>query len=434
MKFVTLYLLINLEGLKMTHINQYSYAAAISFSLLASNYGYSTEANINAVIGLGSSQIVEQNLQSAEPQLPITSGSLLPLDSMFTGISTALDNHLTQWIKHLNQEVKVEHKSRDLSFQGQLTQVTQATFALIINKKSVLLPISDFYLIPSNSPSQLNHTEKNTYTGNITYQTPSLSWQPKLSILFQEDFVKLIENALISNLSNKNLTLQDPILHLSQTPSSNVRFKSERAFAVADMASPSVNYANDEIIIPLNNRKLDIEPLTEYLIPIQQQKLKILKRTIKSTVSTHPQFLGEQTLGFQQAYEVKLDKETLPGNYQTYWQQQDLYLPSNNIFLEQTRLDQILELTPNQSHDLEGKLTLVNASGRSLPLSQTWELEIKNLSVQKQNYNISHNMNGIITNTSGAMSEPNGIHSRRFIGSLPPKQTKTLRYTVTLTQ
>jgi len=407
---------------------------AISISLLTCNHSYANETNINAVIGLGSSQIVEQNLQNKEPKLPITGGSLLPLDKNFTGISSALDNHLTHWIKHLNQEVKVEHKTRALNFQGQLTQVTQNTFSLKINAKSVQLPISDFYLIPSTKTSQVNDKTQNTYTGNITYQTQSLSWQPKLSILFQDNSVKLIENALISNLSNKNITLHSPILHLSQTPNQNIRFKTERLYSAAADASPSVSYANDEIIIPLMNRELDIEPLSEYLIPIQEQELSIIKRTLKSDVATHPQFLGEQSMRFQQAYEVKLTQETLPGNYQTYWQKGELFLPSSALFLEKTRLDQTLELSPNQSHDVEGELKLINASGRSLPLSQTWELSLKNLSTERKDYSITHNMNGIISNTSGASSEPNGIHSRRFIGTLSPKQTKTLRYTVTLTQ
>lgn len=406
----------------------------VSISLLASSYSSANETNINAVIGLSSSQIVEQNLQNAEPKLPITGGSLLPLDKNFIGISTPLDNHLTHWIKHLNQEVKVEHKSRSLNFQGLLTQVSQNTFFLKINETSVQLPISDFYLISNIKTPRSKQETKNTYTGNITYQTQTLSWQPKLSILFQDNSVKLIENALISNLSNKNLTLDSPILHLSQTPNQSIRFKTERLYASAADSSPSVNFSNDEIIIPLNNRRVEIEPLSEYLIPIQEQELPILKRTLKSDITTHPQFLGEQSMRFQEAYEVKLTKETLPGNYQTYWQKEDLFLPSNNLFLEKTRLDQILALTPNQSHDIEGKLTLINASGRSLPLSQTWELSIKNLSRERKDYSIVHNMNGIISNTTGTASEPNGIHSRRFIGTLSPKQTKTLRYTVTLTQ
>ncbi|MFT2109885.1 hypothetical protein [Marinomonas sp. 2405UD68-3] len=434
MKFDTLSLLIHLEGLKMAILNQYTSIIVIFLSFTLSQSAHSNDSNINAVIGLSSSQVVERNLHNEKPQLPIERGSLLPLDNAFNGISFPIENHLSLWIQHINQEVKVEHKSRQLNFQGQLDQVTQNAFSLKINNTSVTLPISDFYLIPNVAASRSNDPKHSKFTGNITYQTPTISWQPKLSILFQNNAIKLVENALISNRSNKNLVLENPILHLSQSSNSNVKFKTERLSVMASDSIAAVNYSNDEIIIPLNNRNVELSPFTEYLTPIQQQTLPILKRTLKSSISTYPQFLGELSLQFTQTYEVKLSKETLPGSYQTYWQKQNLYLPSNNIFLEKTRLDQTLELTPNQSHDIESTLKLVNASGRKLPISQTWELTLKNLSKEKKNYQINHNMNGIIANITGSPSEPNGIHSRQFVGALPAQQTKVLRYTVTLTQ
>ncbi len=407
---------------------------ALSASLSLSQQAYSNNDNINAVIGLHSSQIVELNLHNDKPQLPITKGSLLPLDDFFKGISLPIENYVSQWVQHLNQDVKVEHKTRQLNFQGQLAEVTQSEFSLKINQALVKFPISDFYLIPNTATQSSNSPKHSTFTGDITYQTPVLTWQPKLSILFQNDEIKLIENALISNNSNQYIMLDNPVLHLSQSTHSNVRFKTERLSAMASDSAPSVNYSNDEVIIPLVDSKIELSPFTDYLTPIQQQTLPILKRTLKSDISTYPQFLGELSLQFRQSYKVKLSKEALPGNYQTYWKNQNHYLPSNTISLDKTRLGQQLELTPNQNHDIKSTLKLVSATGRRLPLSQTWELTLENMSKNKQDYQVNHNMNGIVTNTTGSPSEPNGVHSRQFIGTLSAQQTKTLRYTVTLTQ
>ena len=390
---------------------------------------WAQNASLQAVIGLNQSQIVEQQLHKGKTSLPISNSSLLPLDAEFSSFSFPLENTNSQWQKQLNRVVKVEHKQRNLTLQGTLTQVTANLFELTNNTTSSLLPQNDFYLLAVETNA--TDPQQNTYSGAVSYQTNALTWQPKLSILLTNRAVTLIEQALITNHSSQSIALQEPVLHHANIGQPFAVAKTERFFSAAS-DSLSVDYSDNEITIPLVDRTITIAALSQTLIPLQQQSLVITAHKHQARINTYPQFLGQQAIPFTQQIEAVLKHDTLPGQYQTYWLRNELLLPSNPVTLDTMRQDAKIHISPNKSQDVTAQLTLVNATSQTLPMTQTWQLEINNHANEIREYQIEHRMNGIITQVKGDPSTPSGVDARWFEGKLPAKGSVTLHYSVVL--
>ncbi|RBO82291.1 hypothetical protein [Marinomonas aquiplantarum] len=379
---------------------------------------------IKAVIGLQNSQIVEDNNTLTLP--PVT-GSVLPLATDFRPIEYLGNDSERQWLNQIDSKIRVEHKHRDLNYTGLLTQVNQAqhTFTLSLNNRPVTLPMGDFYLIPLESH---NEPKQNTNKLSISYQTDLLSWTPQLNLIFSDNKVTLTQQALMTNQSNQALVLDSSLLHYShQQPSP--QFKTERATMMLDSAAPQVSYQDNEVVFPLADQ-VELASYSSTLYALPSDTLKIQEQRHIATQFTHSGQLGRIPLNFHNQLTFTLKQDSMPGRYNTFWQQGPLLIPANQVSLNQMRAGQTQEVITNKSQAISGHLTLVNASSKQLPSRQVWQLTVKNHDTKMAEFALQQNTNGIVDIIKANHVTKTAANGLLIADKLAPQQEKVITYTI----
>ncbi|PYF84238.1 MULTISPECIES: hypothetical protein [Marinomonas] len=383
---------------------------------------------IDAVIGLSNSQIVENN-----PTISLSpiSGTLLPLQDNFAPITHLQNDSSTNWINEVGQEVRVEHKQRDLSYTGTLTQIQQnnRTMWLSINGRLTQLPLDDFYLIPlTKSEPQKNAT---ALTFPVSYQTNQLSWSPQLSLIFENGQVTLSQQALLSNHSNTQIDIRKSLLHYSNNISPQ-RFKIERSsLAMGDMKQ-EVNYQDNEISYPLKENALSISPYSNTLIPLPSSNSEIDKQVQQASLYTYGNSSGKIDLTFNNTVHFSLPKDGFPGVYKTFWKKEGLLIPGNEITLNTVRANNPLTVTTNKSQDVTGYLTLVSSTSEKLPTTQVWTATIENHSDKAQHYSVEHSTNSLVELLAGDAATQTNAKGINLSGNIEANSTKTVTYKIEL--
>lgn len=385
-------------------------------------------APIDAVIGLSNSQIVENN-----PTISLSpiSGTLLPLQDNFSPITHLQNDSSTNWINEVGQEVRVEHKQRDLNYTGTLTQIQQnnRTMWLSINGRLTQLPLDDFYLIPLEKAKPKK--DQAILEFPVSYQTNQLSWSPQLSLIFENNQVTLSQQALLSNHSNTQIDIQKSLLHYSNNANPQ-RFKVERnSLAMSDMKQ-EINYQDNEISYPLEENSLSISPYSNTLISLPSSKSKIDKQTQQANLYTYGNSSGKIDLNFYNTVRFSLPKDGFPGVYKTFWKKGDLLIPSGTITLNTVRANNPITVTTNKSQDVTGYLTLVSATSEKLPTTQVWTATIENHSDKAQQYSVEHSSNSIVELLEGDSATQSNAKGINLSGSIKANSTKTITYKIEL--
>ncbi|MEO9274818.1 hypothetical protein ABFY09_08135 [Marinomonas sp. 5E14-1] len=385
-------------------------------------------APISAVIGLDNSQIIENHqIVSLTPN----EGTLLPLQENFSPIIYPQFGVDGNWVNEIGKKVRIEHKQRDLSYTGKLVKLEQNTlsFSISINGKLTTLPLNDFYLIPNEQDSEKEGISSTTFP--ISYQSNQLSWSPQLNLVLENDSVSVSQQAMLQNRSNSEITLEDSLLHYSRTESPQL-LKVERTSFAMDSAPASVTYQNNEVLFPLNTNNLTLPPYSNLLYALPSSKSKINNQKQVANIYTHNNSTGELKLNFDNQINFTFEQDGLPGQYKVFWKKDKLLIPSNTVTLETVRAGHSTSIITNKSQDLKGHLTLLSASSKKYPSTQTWEATIINHSNQVQNYSIGQNTNGILTIIEGDEVNQTSASSLKLSGTIKANSEETLHYKIKL--
>lgn len=385
-----------------------------------------TAAPIEAVIGLNSSQIVENN---PSPSLVPNPATLVPLSDKFAPIVQPQNTRYTHWFEQINHKVRVEHKHRDLEFKGELTRIEQEnrSFSLSVNGKAMLLPIDDFYLVPLEEAHKTTKMQPNAY--QVTYQSNQLSWTPQLSFIFDKDQVTLTQQALLSNRSDTPLSINKSLLHYSKNTTPRL-YKTERSVMAMSDARAEITYQDNEITYPLGIQILTIPPYSTLLVPLPTSTSTIDQQTHQATVNTYSAQASKVALNFVSEVKFSLPADGLPGEYRTFWKKDNLLIPGNSVLLDSVRADSTLNVVTNKSRDITGQLTLISATSKTLPSTQIWSATIENHSNQAQQFSIDHNANGFIQLIDGKGVSQSSAKSVSLAGTIEANTSKTIQYTV----
>ncbi|NLQ16063.1 hypothetical protein HGG82_00315 [Marinomonas sp. M1K-6] len=384
-------------------------------------------SSIHAVIGLDSSQVVEDSQQLSLTPTPST---LFPLQENFAPI-THLENHFDKnWFDEIGRKVTVEHKHRKLNYTGLLTKIepNNRSFLLMINDRPTTLPLDDFYLIPLEK-ADINKTLKPAY--QVTYQTDQLAWTPQLSLIFENDQVSVSQQALLHNHSSSTIKIQDSLLHYARNATPRL-FKAERSTLAMSADQSSIDYQDNEISYPIGHDTLTIAPYSNTLIPLPSSASKISKLTHTAQVYTQSNHAGEADLNFYANLRFVLQDDGLPGTYKTFWKRENLLIPGNTAQLNTVRKDHTVNITTNKSQDITGYLTLVSVSSQKLPSTQVWRATIENHADKAQNYAITQNTNGIIEVLEGNGVTKTNANSLLIEGKIEAHSKQTITYKVAL--
>lgn len=365
--------------------------------LLAPFASHLTAQNtIKAVIGLNSSQLIENLNQEATLSLAPIEGSIIPLINTQPIEIGRIYDIGKNWQRYIDQTVKVINRNKQHSYEGRLLSSNRELFEILVDDQRMQLHLSDYNLVleyqASKEKSPLSINDK------FAYQTHDLSWQPQLSIFLDDEFAILKQNALIQNLSFNDVVLAHPILQLKQNQAMpSVLEKTSRNLQFSSMASDtgSVDYVNNEITVP-TDKDIRLAARQTLLFPFKQQKLKITNSRLVAELYPNPRSNTEQAIQFEQQADLTLKHDAMPGNYQTYWQYKDYLLPAGITQLSHLRQGNQVTLTINQSQDIKAHLKLIKASSMKLPSTQVWQLTLSNLSNKNQSIEAFHNSNGLI--------------------------------------
>jgi len=396
--------------------------------LLTSIQASAQASPLRAVIDTNSSQIVESISANQTPSLSVTPGSLLPLTANFSPITQVRAADYRDWSSQIGQQVTVENKHRELSYTGKLLALEPQsdTFSLLIKKKTVTLPINDFYLIPSHAHTTDKST-KTQYPSVVSYQSNDLSWSPKRTLIFTDGFVSLINSAELHNAATHAIQLKNSVLHYS--PATPMRAKVEQtALRMSD--SSSADYTDNEVTFPLKSAHLKAN--SDTLVKLIRLQSPIDKNEHTATVYTAFNRAADTPLSFENTLTFTLSADAFPGHYQTFWQRDGLLIPSNNTHLDIARAKQPIQVVTNKSLDITGHLSLVSSTSQKLPSQQTWKVTLQNHSNQAKSYAISHTMRGVISHVEGPNVSQKTASSVQIKGKIPALKTQSFQYQVEL--
>ncbi|MBM6550501.1 hypothetical protein [Marinomonas ostreistagni] len=382
------------------------------------------------VIDQNSSQVTETLGKQDTLSFTPMRGTLLPVGQSYSPFQLPNfdSSERRNWTDHIGQPVRVEHKQRDFSLEGTLDAVSGNSFTLSVKRVAASYPLSDFYLVPklaaANSRSSVN------YQGTLTYQTGDLTWQPELSMIINDRDVTLIQQASIDNQASSDLELDKVLLHYSQNR--NVRPMMKNAMA-SDMrvegAAPSTDYSNNEITLEL--QQLALPAASETLVDLGKTTSRIEQSRNVTSVYSYAS-ASKLPLSFHQEIRFSSPKDLIPGNYQTLWYKEPYYVQGNRVSLQHTRENAEITVQLNRSLDIKGDLTLVTESKQGDHITQTWELNLENLSRQNQAYQINHQLQGTITDVSLRSLEQTAANQVSLSGTLAANSDYQIRYTVDL--
>ncbi len=389
---------------------------------------FALAAPIDAVIGLNNSQIIETSDTLSLSPIPNT---LLPLLEGTPAISHSQPDVHTHWLEEIGKEIRVEHKQRDLSYTGILTEIDNMTGTFVISKssRSTHLPITDFYLIPLEK-KKADESERSDIT--MSYQTNQLSWTPQLSLILEDGYVSLIQYAMLHNHSKTPLVISNGLLHNTQNSTAPKSFTSTRSALEANFAQPSVTYQDNEISYPLGKEAISITPYSDLLYPLPRSKSKIEKQINVASLYTHNSHAGKIDLNFENQLSFTFAKDALPGQYSTFWQRDGLLIPSNQVTLDTVREGNSVNIITNKSQDITGNLTLVNATSTKLPSIQTWQAVLINHSDKTQSYSIKQTTNGVISTTKGKDVKQISAKEAEVFGEIKAHSKKLITYKIEL--
>ncbi|MBJ7538524.1 hypothetical protein [Marinomonas transparens] len=397
-----------------------------SFALTTTNSAFSGPI-INAVIGLDNSQITELNQGIS---LIPNKASILPLEEAFSPISFMQNDANANWINSIGNKVKVEHKLRDLNYTGTLSKIESNAFLLKVNNKPILLPLDDFYLIPlENQTSGKNNQQQ--YPAKLSYQSNQLSWTPQLSLIVANGKIIIHQNALLHNRSDTSIELKNSLLHYSR--SQPTLFKAERTSMALQSSVRPIEYQNNEATYSLES--ITLAPHTDTLYPLKNTRSKIEQSVHTASLFTrnnNRNNRGKIDLNFQSMMKFTFTEEGLPGEYQLYWQRDNLLIPGNKTYFNTVRAKQTASISSNKSLDLTGNITLVSASSPKLPTTQIWEAKIRNNSNQTQSFSIEQSVEGILESVAGDGVSQSSANTLMLTGQIKSHSTKVIQYTLKL--
>ncbi|WP_417552182.1 hypothetical protein [Marinomonas fungiae] len=386
------------------------------------------------VIERNGSQVTEKLSNAAELSFTPVAGTIIPIGKNYAPfqLPELYDTERRNWSDHLGQPVRVEHKSRDLSLEGTLEAVNDRYFTLSVKRVSANYPLNDFYLVPSLAASKSRSTLN--YQGLLTYQTSDIHWQPELTMIIDDQDITLVQQANIQNNSSIDVELNSALLHYNQN-SNVIRPMMMKGAMASDMSlersAPATEYSDSEITLELT--KLALPAASQTLVDLGKTNSRISSRSNVSTVYSYPSS-SKLNLSFTQQIRFDSPKDLIPGVYQTLWHKKPYYLQGNPVALQDTREGAEVEVMLNRSLDLTGDITLLTESQSKQGPTQTWELTLKNLSKQPQNYAITHRLEAPIRELSLRSLEQIDAQSVALKGSIAPNTTYQIRYTVELDQ
>lgn len=384
------------------------------------------------VIEQNSSQITETLSTKSPLSFTPIAGTVLPMSKRYAPFQLPESNNtaLKNWSEHLGQPVRVEHKQRNLSLEGTLEAISDNYFTLSVKRVAAHYPISDFYLVPKLAA--VANRKSLDYQGQLTYQTQELSWTPELSMVIDDNQVELVQQANIRNASSSELSLNEALLHYSQSPR-NIRPMYKSAVASDSMmelaAAPEAQYNNSEITLELEN--LALPATSETLVDLGRYTAQIAQRNNIAAAYSYPSSSSIQ-LNFNQQIEFKSPKDLIPGQYNTLWYKAPYYLNGNTISLENTREGAMVKAILNKSLDITGELTLITETQDGAKTTQTWELSLKNLSRRDQSYSVTHQTNQSIKNVSLRSIEKTAANALNISGTVAANSVHNVRYTIEL--
>lgn len=384
------------------------------------------------VIERHGSQVTENFSKASELSFTPVAGSIVPIGKNYTPfqLPELYNNERRNWSDHLGQPVRVEHRSRDLSLEGTLEAVNDQYFTLSVKRVAANYPLSDFYLVPTLAASK-SRTALN-YQGLLTYQTADILWQPELTMIIDDQDITLVQQANIQNNSSHDIGLESALLHYTQQQNV-VRPMLMKSAMASDMAQersvPQTDYNHSEITLELN--KLSLPAASQTLVDLGKTTSRITHRSCVGAVYSYASS-SKLKLNFNQQIQFESPKDLIPGVYQTLWHKKPYYLQGNPVTLQDTREGATVEVMLNRSLDLTGDITLITESNNQQGTTQTWELTLKNLSKQPQNYSISHRLEAPIRDLSLRSLEQTDAQSVALKGTIAPNTTYQIRYTVEL--
>lgn len=351
---------------------------------------------IKAVIGLNSSQLIEELSQNTRLSLTPIEGSIIPLLNTQPIALGQIYEPGKNWQRYINQSVKVISRQNQNQHEGRLLSSNHELFDILIDGERFQLNKSDYNLVLPYKGETLSPSF--SIKDQFTYQSHDLSWQPQLSIFLDDEHATLKQNALIKNMAFNDVILAHPILQLKQhqnapSPMEKMSLNVRGASMMSDAAG--VDYVNNEITVP-THQDIALKARQTLLFPFKEQKLKIEHSRLVAELYPNPRSSAEQSVSLEQQADLILKQDAMPGNYQTFWQHQDYLLPAGTTQLAHLRQGNKVTLTINQSQDVQAQFKLIKASSFKLPSTQTWQITLKNLSNKNQTIELFHNANGLI--------------------------------------
>ncbi|WP_067214620.1 hypothetical protein ACPUEK_09050 [Marinomonas gallaica] len=389
-------------------------------------------ATQSIVIEQQGSQVTEDLKQKSELSFTPMEGSIIPIGKNYAPFQLPdfYNSERRDWSNHLGQPIRVEHKSRNLSLEGTLEAVTDQYFTLSVKRVAANYPISDFYLIPKLAASN-TRTELN-YQGLLTYQTSDIRWHPELSMVIDDRKITLVQQASIQNNASQDIELDSALLHYSQNRNIGrpMMMKSSMASDMAlERSAPETDYNDSEITLELTKLSLPAASMT--LVDLGKHSSDITSRRNVSKVFSY-QHSSKLNLSFDQQIRFDSPKDLIPGTYQTLWHKSPYFMKGNAVSLKNMREGAEVEVLLNKSLDLTGDITLITESKAKKGATQTWELTLKNVSKQPQDYQITHQLQAPIRELSLRSLEQVNANSVSLHGTIAPNTTYQIRYTVEL--
>ncbi|ADZ90710.1 SIMPL domain-containing protein [Marinomonas mediterranea] len=385
----------------------------------------------NVVIGQNGSQITEYAHSAQALSFTPNLHSFIPLSANNTVVSH--ETSTNPWSHYLNKRIHITSKYRDLSFKGTLISVNGHSITIQYSGTSVTLPANDFYIMGNKAaPDATSSAIHIPNDGLVTYHTDELSWKPALTLVFDENDVSVIQQALISNTGSKPQSLKAPYLNYRPQGAPVMEMKSARVSAMAD-TSVAPTYQENQITYRLTEQYY-LPAYTDTMITLKNETYPIDSKVNVGSVYAYPNQSGPRPITFNQTTTFTLKDESVSGTYKTLWRQNERYVAGQPVMIRSARSNQKVDVVTSKSYDLIGTLKLINTTSRKLPASQTWELEVKNYSDIRQRMEFTHQANGIIRSVSSSHLKINSNNTILFNRELAPNEKYIVRYQISVTE
>lgn len=326
------------------------------------------------------------------------------------------------WSAQVGQNVRVESRLRDLSYEGKLREVDGNLFTLVTRQGTFTLPSSDFYLVSSAHKAPI----RIPYNGPITYRTHDLSWQPQRNIIINGNRLDIREAALVTNRSASQVTLANAMLREGVAAPAPMQ-----RFALADASTKEASFIHGETVYNLEDTT--IAAYSTKLIQLSQQDYQIEERRFAATLHGWDNHQGIE-LNFAETATFTPTQNHPAGRYQTLWQTERNLIPGDSLQFGALHKHQAVTIQLNNSQDISAEARLVTAQKNGNRIVQTWEIEMKNHTRYQQKYQIDHFANGVIESFSPTWINQMNARALQLAGTLAANARHHIRYKVEITQ